>query len=345
MAKTLPSAVTAQMQLQQKRPALLFELGLSATTLYYVAEKDDITFAGNTYTSKAITVSEFTQSSEGQINRITVNFDNTERDMAAYALYSTFEGRPLVIKRVYKDAISGTTHYNEVFRGTMEELVDIGRTWTPITATVGKPLYEKALLNEYVRTCRHNFGDSMCNMDGFSNLASTSNYANGQLLSGATNYMIIDTTVGSVTGTNDDAFNYGVIKVGKSGTTYIKTCSDWDSATSKALWTVGLPISLDNTYRYQIYKGCPKDLNSCTCAYAWGPISDNRINFGGFVHIGKEKYVSQQLSGGPEAPQYYIAPPTYYGDDGGGGVGPDSPTGEDSNTEGGAPGSSGGEQT
>lgn len=267
--KTLPVAVTTQMMAQQKRPALLLELGLSSTTLYYVAEKDDLTFGGNTYSSKAITISEITQSTEGQINRITVNFDNTERDMAAYATYMTFEGRPIVIKRVYKDVISGTTHYNEIFRGTMEEIVDIGRTWLPITATVGKPLYEKALLNEYVRTCRHNFGDSFCNLDGFSNLTSTSNYAEGQILSGATNYMVIDTTVGSVTGENDDVFNYGIIKVGKSGATYIRTCYDWTSSTSRADWQVGLPVSLDNTYRYQIYKGCPKDLNSCTAGFAW----------------------------------------------------------------------------
>jgi len=310
MSKSLPSAVTTQMEAVQKRPSLLFELGLSAATLYYVAEKNDITFGGNTYSAKAITVSGFTQSAEGQINRITVNFDNVSRDMAAYATYLPFEGRPLVIKRIYKDAVSGTTHYNEVFRGTMEEISDMGRTWLPINATVGKPLYQKALLKEYIRTCRHSFGDANCNIDGFSSLASASNYAAGNILSGATTYMIIDTTVGSVTGTNDDAFNYGIIKIGKSGTTYIRTCYDWTSSTSRADWQVALPVTIDSTYNYQIYKGCPKDLNSCTMGYSWGPQADNRINFGGFLHIGKEKYTSApMLSAGAEAPQHYYPPP------------------------------------
>ena len=92
MSKSLPSAVTAQMEAAQKRPSLLFEIGLSAATLYYVAEKNDITFGGNIYSAKAITVSGFTQSAEGQINRITINFDNVSRDMAAYATYLPFEG-------------------------------------------------------------------------------------------------------------------------------------------------------------------------------------------------------------------------------------------------------------
>jgi len=318
--KSIPSAVSAQMQLQQKRPALLFELGLSGNTLYYIAEKDDLVYANITYTAKAITISEFAQSAEGQINRITVNFDNTSRDMSAYATYAQFEGRPFIVKRVYKDALSGTTLYNEVFRGTMEELTNIGRTWLPISAVAGKPLHQKALLKEYSRNCRYVFGDSMCNVGGLSDLTSASNYAKGTILTGATNYMVINTDLGSVTGTNDDAFNYGVIKIGKGGTTYVRTCSNWTSATSRADWIVALPVTLDNTYHYEIYKNCPKDLNSCTAAYAWGPIANNGINFGGFIHIGKEKYGGARLSTGAEQPQHWYPPPSYgsdSGDDGG----------------------------
>ena len=330
--KTIPSAVTTQMEAQQKRPALLFEIGLSAGTLYYVAEKDDLTYAGNTYTAKAITLSNLTQSAEGQINRVTANFDNTSRDMAAYAVNAQFEGRPFIIKRVYKDALSDPTYYNELFRGTMEELTDMGRTWMPINAVAGKPLYQKALLSEYVRTCRHIFGGTQCNMNGFSDLTSISNYAEGTILTGTTNSMTIDTTIGSVTGTNDDAFNYGIIKIGKSGTTYIRTCTDWTAGTSVAIWSVALPVTIDNTYRYQIYKGCPKNLNSCTMGFAWGPSSNNHLNFGGFIHVGKELINTSQLSEGAEVPSHYYPPPwsppwdTGGGDDGGwGGSGSDGP--------------------
>jgi len=310
--KTLATAVTAQMQAQEKRPVLLFELGLSAATLYYIADKLGFTFDNVYYTPKAITLSAIQQSSEGQINRINLNFDNVSRDMAAYAQYLSFDGRPLIIKRVYRDAMSGSTLYNEIFHGAMEEVGNIGATWFPITASSGKALYEKALLSEYQRSCRHIFGDVNCNIDGLSDLTNASNYAAGQVSSGGTNHFVIDTTVGSVTGTNDDAFNYGVIKLGLAGTTYIRICTDWASSTSRATWRVGLPVAIDSSYRYEIYKGCSKELDACTASFAWGPISDNRINFGGFLHIGQDKYDTIDLGGRAETPQIYTPPPSSY---------------------------------
>ena len=320
--KSLAVAVTTQMQAQEKRPVVLFEIGLSQTTLYYVADRVGITFAGIYYTPKAITLSSIGQSSEGQINRIDLNFDNVNRDMSAYAQYSTFDGKPLIIKRVYRDAVSGTTHYNEIFHGTMEEIGNIASIWFPITASSGKALYQRALLSEYQRSCRYIFGDVNCNISGFSDLTSASNYAKGQVLSGGTGHFIINTAVGSVTGTNNDIFKYGTIKVGLSGTTYNRTCTAWTSATSKATWRVGLPVSIDNSYAYEIYKGCPKDLDACTAAFAFGPISDNRINFGGFLHIGQDKYDKTELSGKAETPQIYTPPIVPRDDSGGSDDGP-----------------------
>jgi len=288
MSKALESQVSAQLVADQRRPALLFEMGLlSGVTLYWTNHKANINFGGTVYTSKAIKASEFTQSAEGQINRITIDFDNTNREMSSYVNQFNFEGRPLVIKRVYLGDISNANYYNEVFRGHMEQPEELGRYWVPISATVGKPLYDQALLQIYSKKCRHMFGDKYCNADNLVDLGSTSSlYSELAATSGGTNFLILDTTSGTTVGNVDDFFNFGLVKVGKSGVTYNRICSDYISATSRVNWLVGTPVAIDNTYRAQVYKGCDKTWNTCSAVFAYGPTVDNKDNFGGFLHIG-----------------------------------------------------------
>ena len=146
MPKAIPASVITQMDAAAKRPAILVELGLSYT-LRFAAAKSNITFptGGNVYTAKAITVQGIGQSLEGQIQRITVDFDNVAKDMAAYADIEDFKGKTIIIKRIYLDAIGNATYYNEVFNGYMEDPSRIGRHWLTVPAVTGKPLNKKVL--------------------------------------------------------------------------------------------------------------------------------------------------------------------------------------------------------
>jgi hypothetical protein len=175
MPKDFPSAVSAQIVAQNKRPALLYELGIAGTTLYYTDSKESLVFAGRTYTHKAIAISQVEQSAEGQINGITVQFDNTTRDMAAYAILDTFENKPLVVKRIYLDAMSGSTLYNEYFRGEMETPSSIDQSWLKVKANSGQPLYKRAMIRQYQKSCNNLFGDENCNAGWYSDLNSIAN--------------------------------------------------------------------------------------------------------------------------------------------------------------------------
>lgn len=483
MPKDLSYAVSQQLQARESQPIILMQIGLSSTTLFYAAEKNNVTFNGNTYTAKQIMFGGYSQSAEGQINRVNISVDNTARDISAFAMQENFDGRPLVILRVFRNAMSGSTDYMEIFRGSMEETSNIKRPWFPITASSGKPLYQRALLEEYQRTCRRVFGDAECNgvpateytaivdddcsVDNTANwaqdgdtltfdtdhyefaatgadkkfysaadfaaltagdyykvkatlkdgvaqnqvcifetfttaagatiaasptvttttafvtetysfravgterrfgvkiisdpngsdievkniklsllrksadLTHTDFYATGSIVSGSSKHMIIDPAVGAVTGTQDDAFNYGIIKVGKSGTTYVRTCYDWTAGTSRADWQVQLPVDVDNTYRYQIYKGCPKTIGACTMAYTYGPGADNQENYGGFIHIALEQErISMELPPPPPPPRDY----SDYGGEGreGGDTGEDDADDDDDGDRGGGEGAHGG---
>ena len=189
MPRDLQAAVVTQMDATQKRPVLLFELGLSST-LRFVAYNTNLVFptAGNTYTAKNIQVNNVIQALEGQIGRVTVKFDNVSRDMASYAHNEDFRGINLTIKRVYLDALGNALNFNELFNGYMERPSEITRHWLTVSATSGKPLTKKALTFPYQRMCPWIFGGSKCNTDGLADLTSLT--ATGTADSGTTSTLV-----------------------------------------------------------------------------------------------------------------------------------------------------------
>lgn len=224
--KALDANVVTQIDAQQRKARLLFEMALTGLTLRYAANISNITFPnGDTvYTAKAILFGGVSQSLEGQICRINVKFDNVATDMAAYVNTYEFEGRYLTIKRIFLDASNNapaaSTEYAEVFHGKMEQPKDIGRQWLTVSATEGKPLNKQVLNDIYGKECRHTFGVGQCNKDGNADLTSLT--ASGTADSGT-----ISTLVHTALTQADDYWNYGKISVTKSGTTYIRKVKDF----------------------------------------------------------------------------------------------------------------------
>ena len=285
MSKSLDANIITQIDAQERKSRLLFEISLTGLTLRYAANISHITFpnGGTVYTAKAIQFSGVSQSLEGQIGRITVKFDNVSKDMATYIQHYDFEGRILTIKRIFLDANDNapatSTEYIEVFHGKMEQPKEIGRQWFSITAAEGKSLSKKVLNNTYGKECRHIFGGTQCNKSGNADLTSLT--AAGTADSGS-----IVTLVHSGLIQADDYWNYGKISVTKSGTTYIRKVKDFVAATDTITFDIALPTAVDNTTTYQVWKGCPKTWDACQANSAFGPNADNKLNFGGFIHIG-----------------------------------------------------------
>jgi len=279
--KELPASVITQLDAQQKRPALLFEIYLTGLTLRYVAYMSNVTFptGGSVYTAKAISFGGVSQTLEGQIGRVAVNFDNVAKDMTAYIDSYDFEGRTLSIKRIFLDAIGSSTYYNELFRGYMEQPKEITRQSVTISATEGKPLQRRVLLKKYDRECNLTFGGAACNTDGNANLASLK--ATGTADSGTTTTLVDNALTQA-----DDYWNYGSIILVKGGVTYNRKVQDFDAGADTITLDLGLPVAIDNATTYTVYKGCAKTWDACQSNQAYGPSADNKANFGGFMHIG-----------------------------------------------------------
>lgn len=291
MTKALDTVVIDQLDATKKRIALLFELGLDSGTLRYAAYKSNITFptGGDTYTAKTISVDNITQASDG-IGRVTLNFDDVLSDMSAYVNAENFEGKSLIIKRIYLDAIASASNYVEVFNGKMERPSEMGYEWVTISATSEKALSRRILNKTYQRMCPWVFGGTECNTDGNADL--TSLMASGTADSGTT-ITLIDNALTQAS----DYWNFGQINIIKSGVTHKRRVKDFDAATDKITLDVALDFSVDGTCTYKVYKGCDKTWLGCQKTYAWGPSSDNKLNFGGCIHIAKKQYSAGASSG------------------------------------------------
>jgi len=305
MTKALDEIVLNQIDATNKKIALLFELTLNSGTLRYAAYKNNITFptGGDTYVAKAISVDGITQSSDG-IGRVTISFDDVLSDMSAYANAENFEGKSIIIKRIYLDAIATASNYVEVFSGKMERPGDMGYEWVTITATSEKALSRRVLNIAFQRMCPWIPGGPECNTDGKFDLTSLT--ATGTADSGT----IATLTDNALTQVND-YWNFGKINIVKDGVTYKRKVKDFNATTDTITLDVGLDFAIDNTCTYTVYKGCDQTWLTCQKTNAWGPSADNKLNFGGCIHIAKKQdsLTGSGAGSGSSGTQYI--PPTF----------------------------------
>jgi len=288
MAKDLTATVDGKIAAQEQMPLMLVELYLNAGTLRFVAAKNNVTFGGTVYTAKFMKISKVDQSAEGQIGRIAVSFDNITGDMGAYIDDEDFSGKQLIIKRVWYGggALASAADHNEYFNGFCEEVEEISKTLMTVPVTYGKPLQRQTLLKIYQRNCGHNFGDTVCNQLSRADLTSLC-VLDTAVVSGSTDY-IIDATKGKPLGSGvTDYWKFGTVDlwVKGSGVTYTRDVKTFYSGTSKTFFSPPLSVAIDNTYSYNIYKGCSKMWSSCGAESAYGPLSSNTPQYGGFLHL------------------------------------------------------------
>jgi hypothetical protein len=284
MAQDVPASVDTQIAAEQSRPVNLCEIGLDAGTLRFAATKQNLVFptAGNTYTAKAMNFGNIHQTREGQIVKCQVKLDNVAQDMAGYNAAESFDGKSFVWKKIYRDAMGDASYYREMINGHMEGPCDLDYNWIVINAVRGKSLGRRMLLDYFQKECNHIFGDSECNRDGYADL--TSLKATGTADAGSTAAYMIDAALTQA----DDYWNFGRIELVHNSITYYRDVKDFVAADDKVIFDVAFPFTISEGDTYTLYKGCSNTWNACQSNEAYGPSSDNKANFFGFIHIGDE---------------------------------------------------------
>lgn len=284
MAQDLPATVVAQIDAEESSPVNLLEIGLSGGTLRYSATKENVVFptGGNTYTAKTMRFGNIQQTREGQIVRVQIVMDNVNGEMGTYNATEKFDGKRIVWKKVYRKNLSAATDYREMLSGYMEEPESIGKDWIVLNGVMGKPFGRRILQEYYQKSCNNRFGDSKCNKDGYANLASLT--SSGTSDSGTTNSLTDNALTQA-----DDYWNYGRIEVSVSGVTYRRRIIDFVASNDKLWLDVPMHTSIGSGAKYVVYKGCPLTWDACQAGSSYGPSSDNKANFNGWIHIGDER--------------------------------------------------------
>ena len=280
----LMPAVETQIDATQSRPVNLIELGLDVGTLRFAATKTNLVFptGGNTYTAKAMQIGNVQESKEGQLIRVEFAFDNVATDMHAYNAAEKFDGKSIIWKKVYRDALGSALNYREMFNGYMEEPHAIDKEWLRVYGVMGKALGRRMLQEYYQRQCNNLFGDAKCNYDGNADLTSLT--ASGTADSG-TNAQLSDSALTQ----GLQYWNFGRIEITIDGIKYYRIVDQFSWVYDTVVFDVPLRVAVSNGDAYTIYKGCPKTWDACQASNNYGPSADNKANFNGWIHIGEEE--------------------------------------------------------
>lgn len=291
MARSLTATVITELDARQRRPCILIELGLSST-LYYALEKTNVVFptGGQTYTAKTFEFGGVQHSAEGQIQGVSLKISNVDGAFTSYANLQDFNGKTLVIKKVFLNQLASANDYIELFRGTMDTPSSIDKFWITIPASSGKYLKNRTLLWKYTKLCPWRFGGTECNTDSLADLTSLT--ATGTADSGSTTTLVDNALTQA-----DDYWNFGYISITISGKVYHRKVLNFIASSDTVQFDVALPVPVTNGCAYTIYKGCDQTWSCCSAASAFGPSADNTANFGGFLHIPSSVPATESGSG------------------------------------------------
>ena len=285
MAQDLPAAVDTEIAAEQSRPILLFEIYLDSGTLRYSATNVNVVFpatGGNTYYAKTIGMGNIQTTAEGQIESVSLQFDNISQDMHTYNVAESFSGKQIIIKKVYRNILTSSTYYREIFNGVMEEPNRIDKTWLVVNAINGVRFQRRVLQKYFQKECNNVFGDANCNRDGYADLASLK--AIGTADSGTTTTLTDNALTQAA-----DYWKFGKIAITISGSVYNRFVESFDAATDTIAFDAPLPTAVIAGSAYTLYKGCPLTIEACKLdgSISYGPSANNIANFDGFVHIGE----------------------------------------------------------
>jgi len=289
--KNLNSYVVEKINADEKAPIVLVEQHLDGLTLRWALSKSNITFpSGGTaiYYARTFGISEVGMAADGQIDTVTVDFDNVDASFDTYLESYDFQGRLMRVMRVYRSGESevlpsDASQYNEVFFGEMDQPSCTDPAIMSFPANSGDSI-DPPMLNKYYGSfCQHRFGDDNCTV----NLLDTSYYSRSGEATGGTTSILKATALTQAS----DFWKYGTVKIEHDSISYSRKVKNYSKGTGsgEVHVDIALPVTITAGDDFEIQKGCDFTWDTCASNNAWGPSGENTNNFLGFIHIGMNR--------------------------------------------------------
>jgi phage-related protein len=121
MPKTIDAAAKTKAELAANNPIYLIELGVTGTPRFAVTNAQIVfpSSGGHTYNGWGITFGAIKASINGDVERVSVRFDNTNLTMSGLVNSLSFPGKTLTIKKVFGNLLGSSAYAMTVFVGLM----------------------------------------------------------------------------------------------------------------------------------------------------------------------------------------------------------------------------------
>ena len=285
MPRTIISTVKTEAQKEYNQPIYLIELVLSdTTTKYFTNNNEDVNFpssGGHTYEAWGFSFGDIKSSLTNEIDRVTVDFDNTDLSFSSYLSDYSIQGNLLTISRVFANLLGSASNSVILFKGEVS-VPSIDQHKCSLTVI---SLFHKINIltprRLFEGDCPWTFDGTECQYGHGSLAAQTT----GTTTAGCSTTTIYDTTYRSESDVNEVGYwDYGTITFTSGACNgQSRLIKSFDPGLHKIVLYMPLTAtpSLDN---YSIKRGCDKSSFACKTLF------DNWINFGSFVGLpmGKE---------------------------------------------------------
>ena len=279
MSRNISANVKTEAAKSQNAPIYLVEIKNNisyAVIKRFTNYNSDVTFAGNVYTSWGFKFNPVKSSINTEVDRVEIQFDNTDLVMRGYNDIYDFCDKIFVIKRVFSNLLSDSDDAIIVFSGKAERPSFNRKV---MLVKINSPIYEmrKNIPKRiYSNFCQWTFDSDKC-LGGESSLADETI---GTADAGSTSTEMID----SARTEADDYWNDGVLEMTSGDNNGEKRqIIDFDNVTNKTTLIYAFSNAISSGDDYIIKRGCDKTALKCRNTF------DNFVNFGGFQMIPKEK--------------------------------------------------------
>ena len=167
MPKTIDPTYKTKALLEANQPVFLLELELDSGTLYLCDAQENVTFpsggGGSLYLAQGMSFDRVQNTVDGEIDRVTFTFDNTDLTFRAYTDTDDFQNRRITLKRIFGDLLSSSAYVITLFTGYMRA-PKIGELDVMVTADSPLIKLKKTIpARRYQSNCHWTFAGEECN--------------------------------------------------------------------------------------------------------------------------------------------------------------------------------------
>lgn len=280
MSRDFSSAILTQIAADSKRPTHLYEITLTYLTLRFAAAKANILFPavdGNVWTAKAIRHdAPGASTTGGGVGKSKILFADGAGEMLAYHKADNFKGKKIRVLRIYRDALDSADDRVEIFEGFVNNCAWDYEHFS-VEVIAGDSLRQKLPRRAYTLRCPYSPGNAQCNANGLFDITTTPFLQTGQMTGALGSFTDVARTEA------DDYWKWGQVILKEGNNVYRRQVTAF--AAGVFTLDVPTPIAAATVVDYTLTRGCDGSWAACSGAQAWGPIADNFLNHGGFIHI------------------------------------------------------------